>query len=435
MGFFNETIETATKPELEKYQFSRFKDLLRMVAERNRFYRTKYEKAKIDISAIRTMDDINQLPFTDKKDFENDQLSSPLYGTTLTEPLENYVQYHQTTGTTGKPLKMLDTKESWEWRARCACYILAAAGVTRKDTVLMAFNFGPYTAFWVLYEGAYRTGCLVIPTGGWTTEQRLSCIYENQVSVVVGTPTYILRLAAVAREQGLDPRGSGVHTLILSGERGATDPFLRTKICGAWDANCFDYVGLTEVGTWGFQCDQSESAIHINEAEFIAEVIDPQSGKNIPPGEEGELVLTNLGRSCNPAIRFRTHDMVKVQQGRCPCGRVFRLLDGGILGRQDEMVKIRGINIFPSSIGLVIERHLDPGDEYQVVAYREEDRDQIEIAIEKEASEEDLHLFRNRLQAELKNEFNLTLNIRTVRRHTLPRYEYKAKRFVDRRQK
>ena len=435
MSFFNETIETATRPQLEEYQFTHFKKLLGTVSELNRFYKTKYEKAKVDLSAIRSLKDIITLPFTDKKEFEKDQLSNPLYGTTLTEPMENYVQYHQTTGTTGKPLRMLDTRESWEWRARCACYILAAAGVTKKDTVLLAFNFGPYTAFWVIYEGAYRTGSLVIPTGGWTTEQRLSCIYENQVSVVVGTPTYILRLAAAAKEQGLDARTADVHTLILSGERGATDPSLRAKICSAWDATCFDYVGLTEVGTWGFQCDRSPSAIHINEAEFIAEIIDPKSGKDVPPGEEGELVLTNLGRSCNPAIRFRTHDIVKEMKDRCECGRVFRLLDGGILGRQDEMVKIRGINLFPSSIGLIIERHLNPGDEYQIVAYREGDRDQIEIAIEKEGSGEALHQFKSRLQAELKNEFNLSLDIRTVLKGSLPRYEYKAKRFVDRRQR
>jgi phenylacetate-CoA ligase len=435
MGFFDETIETATRPQLEEHQFIRFKKLLGTVSGRNRFYRRKYEKAKVDLSAIRSIRDLKELPFTDKKEFENDQLSNPLYGTMLTEPLENYVQYHQTTGTTGKPLRMLDTRESWEWRARCAGYILAAAGVTNKDTVLLAFNFGPYTAFWVIYEGAYRRGSLVIPTGGWTTEQRLSCIYEDQVSVVVGTPTYILRLAAAAQEQGLDPKTTPVHSLVLSGERGATDPSLRAKICSAWDANCFDYVGLTEVGTWGFQCDRSPSAVHINEAEFIAEVIDPTSGQHVPPGETGELVLTNLGRACNPAIRFRTHDLVRENTARCECGRVFRLLEGGILGRQDEMVKIRGINLFPSSIGLIIERHINPGDEYRIVAYREEDRDQMEIAIEKEGSEEDLHLFRNRLQTELKTEFNLSLDIRTVARGTLPRYEYKAKRFEDRRRR
>jgi phenylacetate-CoA ligase len=435
MAFFDERIETANRKDLESHQFSRLKGMLEKVTASGGFYREKYEKAGVDIRVIRSIGDIRKLPFTEKKEFEGDQVSNPLFGTTLTEPLENYVQYHQTTGTTGKPLRMLDTKESWDWRARCCCYILTAAGVTRKDTILFAFNFGPYTAFWVLYEGAYKTGCLIIPTGGWTTEQRVECILENQVSVVAGTPTYVLRLAAVAKEMGLDLRNSNVHTLMLSGERGAMDPGMRGKIESAWDARCYDYIGLTEVGTWGFQCDRSKSTAHIMESEFIAEIIDPRTGEYVRPGEEGELVLTNLGRTCNPAIRFRSHDIVKASPEACKCGRTFTVLEGGILGRQDEMVKIRGINLFPSSVGLIVERHLDPGYEYQIIAFREKDRDEMKIVLEGTGTKEDWNNLRSSLEADLKKGFNLTFKIEVVEKGKLPRYEYKAKRFVDQRGK
>lgn len=435
MAFFDDRMETLSRKDLESYQFSRLQGLLGKVMASDGFYREKYRKAGVDIGSIRSLKDIKRLPFTEKKEFENDQISNPPFGTALTEPLVNYVQYHQTTGTTGRPLRMLDTKESWDWRGRCCCYVLSAAGVSAKDTMLFAFNFGPYTAFWVLYEGACKTGCLVVPTGGWTTEQRVEAILENRVTVVAGTPTYVLRLAAAAAEMGRDLGGSAVHTLVLSGERGAMDPGKRAKIESAWGAKCYDFIGQTEVGSWGFQCERSEYTAHILESEFIAEIIDPETGEEVPPGEEGELVLTNLGRGCNPAIRFRSHDIVKASGGVCGCGRTFRLLAGGVLGRQDEMVKIRGINLFPSSVGLVVEKHLEPGYEYQIIAFQAQDRDEMKIVVEGGGQPEAWGRLKDDLGSELKRMFNLGFRIEVVDKGSLPRYEYKAKRFVDRRGK
>lgn len=433
MAFHKKEIETANRPELEDYQSGRLNEMLDKVFRSDSFYSKKYRSAGIHREDIRSVRDLGRLPFTDKEELEQDQLNHPPFGTTLTEPLHHYVQYHQTTGTTGTPIKMLDTKESWDWRGECACFILSAAGVTPADTILFAFNFGPYTAFWILYEGAYKIGGLIIPTGGWNTEQRLDCMLQNRVTVLAGTPTYILRMAAVARERNIDLENGHVRILILSGEAGALDPVLRDKIEGIWGARAFDYVGLTEVGTWGFQCDKSPTSIHIMESEFIAEIIDPENGRRIPEGEEGELVLTNLGRACNPAIRFRTRDIVRPLPGACACGRTSMSLDGGILGRRDQMVKIRGINIFPSTIGVLVEKHMDPGHEYKIIALRENDRDDIQILIEKEGSREFLHDFTAGLKAELKRQFNLSFRVQIAEEGTLPRYEHKAKRFVDER--
>ncbi|MBW1773445.1 MAG: AMP-binding protein, partial [Deltaproteobacteria bacterium] len=427
MPFHNKKIETASRQVLEGHQFGHLKKMLEKVCRSNPFYTDKYGSAGIRPEDITSLDDLKLLPFTHKEELEQDQVNNPPFGTTLTEPLDHYVQYHQTTGTTGMPIKMLDTRESWNWRGECACYILAAAGVTSEDTILIAFNFGPYTAFWILYEGAYKIGSLIIPTGGWNTEQRLDCLLANRVTVLAGTPTYVLRMAAVAREKNIDLRNSDIRILILSGEAGALDPVLRDKIEGTWGAKAFDYVGLTEVGTWGFQCHKAPTSIHIMESEFIAEIIDPETGQTIREGEEGELVLTNLGRTCNPAIRFRTRDIVKALPGTCACGRTFRSLDGGILGRQDQMVKIRGINIFPSTVGVLVEKHMDPGYEYKIIALRENDRDDIRILIEKEGSQDVLHDFTAGLQSELKRQFNLSFRVEIAEKGTLPRYEHKAK--------
>lgn len=433
MPFYNEKIETASRKELEDHQLSRLKRMLSSVMKSNEFYKRKYRNAGVNIDSIKSMNDIKILPFTDKEELEADQLMHPLFGTNLTEPLENYVQYHQTTGTTGNPLKLLDTKESWDWRGRCASNILTAAGVTKEDTILFAFNFGPYTAFWIAYEGAYKIGSLIIPTGGWNTEQRLDCILENRVTVVVCTPTYSSRLAAVAQDKGLDLRGAKVHTLILSGEPGVLVPSIRNKIESPWDARAFDFIGLTEVGSWGFQCDQSETSIHILESEFIAEIIDPDSGEDISEGEQGELVLTNLGRICTPAIRYRTRDLVRAVSRQCECGRTFKMLEGGALGRRDQMVKVRGTNIFPSAVGTIVEKYVDPGYEYQIITFKNNDRDDIKILIEKEGDKDFLNKFIQNIQAELKAKFNLTFNIEILEKGKLPRYEYKAKRLLDER--
>jgi phenylacetate-CoA ligase len=430
--FFDREVETANGDELGRLQLKKLGALLKKVYTSNSFYKNKFTQVGAALSEIRSLDDLRRLPFTTKREFEEDQEKHPPFGTNLTEPLENYVQYHQTSGTTGKPLKFLDTRESWEWRGKVACHILRGAGVNRGDRILFPFNFGPYTAFWVMYEGAYQLGILVIPTGGWNSLQRLECMIENKVTVVPTTPTYALALADTAKEHGIDIASSSVRSLLLSGEPGALIPQVREKLQKIWNARCFDYIGLTEVGTWGFQCTEEPDGAHILESEFIAEIVDPETGIPVQAGTIGELVLTNLGRSCMPAIRYRTGDLVKVKDGICPCGRTFRVLEGGVLGRKDEMIIIKGVNVFPNVLTNVVETHIQPGDDYRIEVDEKESINEIKIRLEikEQGRREEIQRV---IQDETKRKLNLRVEVEVVPTGSLPKFDYKAKRFIDRR--
>jgi phenylacetate-CoA ligase len=430
--YFDPEVETANRDELGRLQFKKLEALLKKVYTSNSFYRNKFSQFEIALSEIRSLKDLQKLPFTTKREFEEDQEKHPPFGTNLTEPLENYVQYHQTSGTTGKPLKFLDTRESWEWRGKVACHILKGAGVNRGDRILFPFNFGPYTAFWVMYEGAYQLGILIIPTGGWTSLQRLQCMIENKATVIPTTPTYALALAETAKEHGIDLASSSVRSLLLSGEPGGLIPQVRQKLQNIWNARCFDYIGLTEVGTWGFQCTKQPDGVHILESEFIAEIVNPETGFPLPEGKMGELVVTNLGRSCMPAIRYRTGDLVKSKEEICPCGRTFRVLEGGVLGRRDEMIVIRGVNVFPNVLTNIVESHIQPGEDYRIEAYEEKGVNEIAIKLELK-EEEKKEMIQRAIQDEIKIKLNLRVEVDIVPKGMLPKFDYKTKRFVDRR--
>ncbi|OPX87294.1 MAG: Phenylacetate-coenzyme A ligase [Pelotomaculum sp. PtaB.Bin104] len=430
--FYNEAMETAPLEKIQDIQWQKLKDMLEKVYRSNRFYQNSFKKHGVALEDIRELSDITKLPFSTKKDFQKDQEDNPVFGTNLTEPFENYVQFHQTTGTTGKPLKWLDTKESWAWRARCMAHSLAAAGITNKDILLLPFNFGPYTAFWGVYEAAQHLDVLTIPTGGWTTEQRLQSVIENQATVIIGTPTYMLRLAEAAQEEGLDLPGSAIRVVILAGEPGAMIPSVRDKLERGWGARVFEYPGLTETGTYAFMCEHNNQALHIIESEFIVEVLDSTTGKSVADGEAGELVLTNLGRSCSPAIRYRTNDRVRLIKSSCSCGRTFGQLIGGVLGRQDEMLIVRGVNIFPSTMGNIVEKFMELGCEYQIIAFRQGDMDEVRLKIEVTPTSQDVDKL---IVPELKKQLNLRVDIEKVPKGTLVRSDYKGKKFIDERGK
>ncbi len=432
--YFDQKVETASTDEIAMLQLKKLETLLKRVYASNPFYKEKFKQHGISPQDIRYLDDLRKLPFTMKREFEEDQEKHPLFGTNLTEPLENYVQYHQTSGTTGKPLKFLDTKESWEWRGRVACYILKGAGVNKGDRMLLPFNFGPYTAFWIMYEGGYQLGILVIPTGGWNSLQRLQSILENRATVIPTTPSYALTLAETAKENHIDIANSSVRILMLTGEPGALVPGIREKLQSHWNAQCFDVIGMTEVGTWGFQCTEEPNGVHILESEFIAEVIDPDTGISVQEGEVGELILTNLGRSCMPAIRYQTGDLVRVKKGTCPCARTFRVLEGGVLGRKDDMIVIRGVNVFPNVLMNVVESYIQPGDNYQIVVYQEKGTNEIAIKLEMK-EEKNKEATQRAIEDEIKRKLNLRVGIEVVPKGTLPKSDYKAKRLIDKRKK
>ncbi len=415
-------LESADRSQITAHQLARLQQGIERMLPGNRFYRQKFA----DFSpAIHQLEDLARLPFTSKSELVADQEAHPLYGTNLTYPLAEYVRLHQTSGTTGKPLKILDTQESWDWWAECWTSVYRAAGVGRDDIVFLAFSFGPFIGFWSAYEGAKRLGALTVPGGGMDSLQRLRAMLEVGATVLVCTPSYALRLAEVAQEHGLDIRESSVRVTIHAGEPGASIPATRQRIEQAWGARTFDHAGMTEMGAYGFMCAQ-QSGLHVNEEEFLAEILDTRSGQPVREGEVGELVLTNLGRWGSPAIRYRTGDLVRHGGYSCPCGRAFLHLPGGIIGRADDMLIVRGVNIYPSALANVLHRFPQVA-EYRIIVTRQGEMD--EIALQVECPPE--------IAAVLQDELHIALSLRfpveVVPPGTLPRFELKAKRVEDRR--
>src|SRR4029077_16082492 len=271
-----------------------------------------------------------------------DQAAKPPFGTNLTFPLDRYVRFHQTSGSSGElPLRWLDTVESWSWWERIwSDHVYPAAGVGAADRIFFAFSFGPFIGFWSAFGGAQRLGALAISGGAMSSEQRVRTLVALPATVLLCTPTYALRLADVARGLGLDLASSGIRVTLHAGEPGASISATRAAIEAAYSATCFDHTGMTELGPTGFSCSQRDG-IHAVETEFIFEVLD-ERGK---PSEEGELVATNLGRWGMPLIRYRTGDRVVVSREPCLCGSPYMKLVGGIRGRVDDMFTVRGVNL------------------------------------------------------------------------------------------
>ena len=419
-------LETAPRSLIEEHQVARLQLGLTRILPHNHFYQEKLFKDRNTITMER-LEDLALFPFTTKRELVADQQQHPLFGNNLTYPLRDYIRMHQTSGTTGQPLRVLDTQESWDWWADCWTTIYSAAEVTRDDIVFLAFGFGPFIGFWSAYEGAKRLGALTVPGGGMDSLQRLRLMQEMGMTVLVCTPSYALRLAEVAQEHGIDTRRLSVRVTIHAGEPGASILATRKRIERVWGANTFDHAGMTEMGAYGFSCTQKQG-IHVNEGEFIAEILDPRSGGPVAEGQAGELVLTNLGRWGSPALRYRTGDLVRQGGYACPCGRTFLHLPGGVLGRIDDMLIVRGVNVYPSALADILHRFPEVA-EYKIIVTRDGSMDEIALQVECPPS------LVPQIQEELKTALNLRVPIEVVELGTLPRFELKARRVEDRRRR
>ena len=351
-----------------------------------------------------------------------DQAAHPPFGTNLTYPLERYVRVHQTSGTSGAPLRWLDTQESWDWWSRCWGFVLRGAGVGPTDRIFFPFSFGLFIGFWAGFEGARALGALVIPGGGQDSPTRLAWMEALGATVLVCTPSYALHLVEVARERGVDLAKLPVRTTVHAGEPGAGIPAVRARIEAGWNARTFDHGGMTEMGAYGYECSE-QAGLHVNEAEFILEVIDPVTSE---PATDGELVLTNLGRVGSPAIRYRTGDRVRLAEEACPCGRTFRRLEGGILGRLDDMLIVRGVNVFPAAIEGVVRRFAAI-EEFQIEVFKDGELDEVRVLVELD-DVSGVSPVREALRATL----GIRLEVAAVPARSLPRFDLKARRVVRR---
>jgi phenylacetate-CoA ligase len=420
-------IQATARETIEGRQLEKLQHMLDRVLASNPFYRRKL--LKNGAVQIHSMDDFRRLPFTTKKELVEDQQTNPPFGTDLTYSLESYVRIHQTSGTTGKPLYWLDTEEAWQWWAGCWETIFRAIGVVPEDRIYFAFSFGPFIGFWSGWEGARKLGALAIPGGGQSTPQRLKAILDYGATVLVSTPTYALHMAAEAHKLGIDlAHKSAIRITIHAGEPGASIPSTKKMLEEAWGAKCYDHPGATEVGAYGFECAPQPGGVHVNEEEFIAEVIDRETGEPVKEGERGELVITNLGRICSPIIRYRTGDLVEPSYEECACGRSLMLLRGGVLGRVDDMIVVRGVNVFPSAIENMMREFLEI-EEFRVDAVSDAALLQLRLTLEPRAECKSVDGLADRVTRRFRESIGLKPFVEIVAPGTLPRFELKAKRF------
>jgi phenylacetate-CoA ligase len=399
----------------------RLNDLLALVVERNPFQRARLE----GLVPLASLDDLATLPFTTKDDLVADQAENPPFGTNLTYPLERYSHLHQTSGTSGTTLRVLDTPEDWAWWRRNLGVVLRAAGVGPGDRVALAYSFGPYVQFWASYEGAQDVGAMVIAMGGMDSLQRLLTMRDYGATTLLCTPTYAVHLARVAEQNDLGDAPATVERVVCTGEPGASIASVRRQIQLGWGAKCHDHAGLTEVGSFAYPCD-SCGGMHLREDDFVCEILDPETGVPVPDGASGELVVTALGRTGFPVIRYRTGDVVERSPVDCGVAHPGRWLPQGILGRSDDMVVIRGMNVFPSAIEQIL-REFEGVGEFRITFYSEPTAmDEVKLEVELARPIE-----ARAIQAQLRQTLGLRVRIVPLKPGILPTQVGKARRVAD----
>jgi phenylacetate-CoA ligase len=400
----------------------------------NPFYAAKLSGTGL-LDGVASLDEFSaRCPFTTKAELVADQLAHPPYGTNLTFPIERYTRGHQTSGSTGSPLRWLDTPESWTWMLDNWETVHRQAGTTAADRIFFAFSFGPFLGFWTAFESAQRLGCLVFAGGGMTSVARLRAILDLKATILCCTPTYAIHLAEVAAKEGIDLRQSCVKTLSVAGEPGGSIPAVRARLAELWPgARVYDHHGMTEVGPVSYECPARAGVLHVIERAFIAEVVDPATGQPVSAGGQGELILTNLGRTGSPLLRYRTGDLVKcgmrnAECGICACGSTDLALEGGILGRVDDMVVVRGVNVYPGAIEEII-RGVGGVAEYQVRVSRAQALAELTVTVEPAEPAVGSEVA-GRLTAAFESSLALRVQVALAAPGSLPRFESKARRWT-----
>jgi phenylacetate-CoA ligase len=423
------TGEFPNRQQIAARQLGQLRQLIGAILPRNAFYQRKC--AGLDPAVASLEDFSRRFPFTTKEELAGDQRACPPYGGNLTYPLERYTRFHQTSGTSSTPLRWLDTPESWSWMVENWKEVYRAAGVGAGDRVYFAFTFGPFIGFWLAFEAAEQLQCRCIPGGGLSSAGRLRALRENKTTVLCCTPSYAVRLAEVAAEEKIGLQGSAVRRIIVAGEAGGSIPATRQRLEQLWPgARVFDHHGMTETGPVSHECPARPGMLHILESAFLAEVMGA-GGAAAAAGETGELVLTTLGRTGSPVLRYRTGDLVRpvhFDLQPCACGRHDLGLQGGILGRTDEMVIVRGVNLYPSAVEEIVRGFAEVA-EYEVRVDTSASLAEMILRIEPQSGCADPAALARRVQGALQAAFHLRVPVALVSAGSLPRFEMKAKRW------
>jgi len=434
--YWNPILETLPQEKIQALQLKKFRRILEWAYNNSPFYRRLYQDAGIEPGDIKRFEDIQRVPKIEKGMMREVQQRAPFpYGDMLSVPLEQVTVFRQTSGTTGTPVYQAETWTDWEWWSESWCYILYAQSYRDTDRVFIPFGYNIFVAFWAGHYAAEKLGCEVVPGGVLDTQARILKMQELRCNAFMATPTYVLGMAHAARNKlGIEPaKDLNIQKITCAGEPGASIPTTKKRMESAWGAKVYDHIGATEIGAWSYECTEQPGGLHVNEALFLVEIEDIETGEIITdPGKEGKMIITALDRIAKPCIRFDSKDVIRWADYECDCSRTFRLIDGGVVGRVDDITKVKGVLLAPTAIEEVVRSLSELGDEYEVVVSKRGDVDNILLKIEilpgKEGEQESI-LFRLKDQLRLKT--NLGYQIEVHPFGSLPRYEVKAKRFKD----
>ena len=429
MNFWNPYLETLTRQELAQIEFSYFRNILCYAKEHSDLYREKLKD--VDPDCIKTLDDVRQIPLTDKNDLRKYQETPPYpYGGILGQEIEQVTTYRQTSGTTGKPVYVPETYESWQWRVEMWCQILYMAGFRSSHRIFLPFGYNVYVAFWEAHYAAEKLGCEVIPGGALDTKGRIHKIIETRANAMANTPTYGLHIAEQAQAMGIDPKSLGIERMICAGEP-MSEP-TRRRLEELFGCRTFDHIGGTEPCGWAGMCETQEG-LHIIEPFFLVEILDRETlTREVAEGEMGVAVVTPLGRRSFPLIRFNTKDLVVKGARGCACSRTSQKIRE-VVGRVDDLRKIRGVLFSPKSVEEVIRGNFREIAEYEIRVERKGALDEIPLRIEllPNLTADEIDCVKMNLGAQLKVKTNLSFRVQVEPAGTLPRYTLKASRFKD----
>ena len=430
--YWEEEMETLPRVGLESIQLKRLQHLVARVCKTVAPYREKMDAAGIKPEDIQSLDDLAKLPFTVKEDLRE---SYP-FGL-FTVPMDQVVRVHASSGTTGKPTVVGYTRKDIELWAGLMARALTLAGATAKDMVHNAYGYGLFTGGLGAHYGIERLGATVIPVSGGNTKRQITIMQDFKPTVLLATPSYALNLAETMETLGVDPKSLSLRVGVFGAEPWSEN--MRDEVERKLDIKAVDIYGLSEVMGPGvaMQCLEGKKGLHIFEDHFLPEIIDPDTGEVLPPGEKGELVFTTLTKEAFPIIRYRTKDISRLMYETCECGRTLVRMEK-VTGRTDDMLIIRGVNVFPSQIEHVLMGTEGVEPHYQIVVNREGNMDTM--AVEVEVSEDifsdeikALETLTGRIQADIKDMLGVTCRVKLVEPKTVQRSEGKAQRVIDNR--
>ena len=431
--YWNKPMETLSREKLEELQLQRFRERMQYVYDRSPLYQRKYDEAGIKPADIRKLDDIGNVPFTVKEELRESQAQHPPWGDFTCIAPEEGVRVFQTTGTTGIPVRAILNKTDWTTHYyEQFMHFMYGYGIKTSDILFVPFGYGLYIAWWGFQAALEQAGVMIVPGGAQSSESRVKNIFDWAATVVCGTPTYLLALGDTAKKMGRPLTESAIRIVVAAGEPGANIPATKAAIEELWGAKCYDDIGSTEISNFGFEC-VAHKGTHVIETMFYAECLDPETLKPVEPGEVGELVLSNLCTESMPLLRFRIQDLVRFNKETCECGRTFLRLEGGILGRSDDMFQFAGVNIFPAAIENLIREVPEFSNEYQIVVPGMGSGRHIKIRVEPDTAAIDNLSMQQAVKKfieSVKYRITITPDVEITEIGKLPRFELKAKRLI-----